>query len=251
MGIATQEKWPYCQSPQVSALFLNSPLHTPAPSAPVCKALLEKFHPSTFTPLPASLLCSSSGPARHRASSAGSRGRRGSAARGARQGARQEGKGRRGKADPSSSLTMRSVSIHAHIMHHHTHQHLGKKSSVKHRHFGFLPEALHKDQTINQTGKKKKIEKENEKTQATHSRRYWPPTCILMFSQSPRGSCSNHRCLSLRMAHPPLRERVPHPTRWSWEGAASVLLCPVPHRSAVLTLAALGVSLPTQSPSGA
>lgn len=99
--------------------------------------------------------------------------------------------------------------------------------------------------------KKIKNKKKTKKPQATHSRRYWPPTCILMFSQSPGGSCSNHRCLSLRMAHPPLRERAPHPTRWSREGAASVPLCPVPHRSAALTLAALGVSSPTQSPSGA
>lgn len=55
---------------------------------------------------------------------------------------------------------MRPVSIH---VHHHTHQHLGKKSSVKHRHFGFLPEASAQRPNHQPDGKKKKIEKENEK----------------------------------------------------------------------------------------
>ena len=156
MGIATQEKWPYCQGPQASVLLLYSPIHRPAPPAAACEAVLDEFHqaPLLYCLHPRSaaapLLPEAGRPAC--APGAGE----GSTARGVGPGARRAG--RCGKADPSSSLTTPSVSIHARR---YAHQHPGEKSSVKHRHCGFLPKASaqrpnHQPQT---RGKKKRKQK--------------------------------------------------------------------------------------------
>ena len=147
----------------------------------------------------------------------------GSTARGVGPGARRAG--RCGKGDPSSGLTTPSVSIHARR---YTHQHPGEKSSVKHRHCGFLPKASaqrpnHQPQT---RGKKKENKKNPSHTQQKvlashlHSHVLTVPQRLLQQPQTPQpadGSSSRNGVCAASHPTVPLggsspRVALPRPT---------------------------------------